>query len=94
MDAYPDSCSRMTGEPYNAYKNGSLYYDRVELTDEYRAVIRKVEREVRRLLRRDPMRHQMGFCFIYWDTKQKILREKYGIIWRTPAEMNPEVRFD
>ena len=33
------------------------------------------------------------FCFRYWDCKKRILKEKYGLEWRTPAECNPNVRF-
>jgi hypothetical protein len=35
-----------------------------------------------------------GYCNTYWPTKKRILKEKYGIDWRTPAEMNPNVAFD
>ena len=41
-----------------------------------------------------PIRDQMGFCFEFWAVKQRILREKYGIEWKTPAEMNPNSIFD
>ncbi len=39
-------------------------------------------------------RNVMGFCHLLWPTKQPILRERYGVEWRTPVEMNPEVLFD
>src|SRR5262245_50682440 len=35
-----------------------------------------------------------GTCHYFWQTKKRILKEKYGIDWRTPAEMNPNVYFD
>ncbi len=35
-----------------------------------------------------------GSCHILWGRQQAILREKYGISWRTPAEMNPQFIFD
>ncbi|MAT72203.1 MAG: hypothetical protein CMJ58_22070 [Planctomycetaceae bacterium] len=36
----------------------------------------------------------IGYCFAYWDRKKRILREQYGVHWRTPAEMNPETFYD
>jgi hypothetical protein len=37
---------------------------------------------------------QMGYCHVLWGRQQAILRKKYGIKWRTPAEMNPDIIFD
>jgi len=30
------------------------------------------------------------FVFRFWAEKKKILRQKYSIDWRTPAELNPK----
>jgi hypothetical protein len=38
-------------------------------------------------------RNIMGFCHLFWHTKKRILRERYGVDWRTPAELN-EIVFD
>ncbi len=35
-----------------------------------------------------------GFCHGYWNCKKKILKDDYGIDWKTPDEMNPEICFD
>jgi hypothetical protein len=35
-----------------------------------------------------------GFCHLYWQTKKRILQERYGVSWKSPAEMNPELIFD
>jgi hypothetical protein len=35
-----------------------------------------------------------GVCHLVWPVQKRILKEKYGIVWRTPAEMNPEILFD
>jgi hypothetical protein len=35
-----------------------------------------------------------GFCHRLWPEQKRILREKYQIDWKTPAEMNPMVLFD
>lgn len=40
------------------------------------------------------LRKGMGFCHVFWETKQAILLAKHGIKWRSPAQMNPNTRFD
>lgn len=36
----------------------------------------------------------MGYCHAFWSRKKAILREEYGIEWKTPAELNPHITFD
>ena len=36
----------------------------------------------------------LGYCHKYWGIKKKILREEYGIDWKTPAEEYPTIFFD
>jgi hypothetical protein len=36
----------------------------------------------------------LGFCHTYWSELKRILKEKYGIDWKSPEEMNPGVIFD
>jgi hypothetical protein len=36
----------------------------------------------------------MGFCHQFWHTKRRILSERYGVDWRTPVELNPQILFD
>lgn len=40
-----------------------------------------------------PDQYMMGTCYKYWARKKELLRKK-GIEWKTPAEMNPNIRFD
>jgi hypothetical protein len=40
------------------------------------------------------VRRGRGFCHQLWPEQKRILREKYQIDWKTPAEMNPMVLFD
>lgn len=68
-----------------------LYFDPVERTEAWEAVIGDVEAACSRRLWGRPRR--MGFCFMYWSVKREILA-RYGIEWRTPHEMNPRVIFD
>ncbi|MEY2502285.1 MAG: hypothetical protein QOI07_2619 [Verrucomicrobiota bacterium] len=34
------------------------------------------------------------FIFRFWSAKKKILRQKHGIDWKTPAELNPNIAYD
>ena len=37
---------------------------------------------------------QLGSCHTLWALQKRILKEKYGITWYTPAELNPDIKFD
>lgn len=65
--------------------------DPLELTDEYL----QIELELERLIRAEIGEGgYMGFCHKYWWTKKDILKDKYGIEWKSPVDMNPGVIFD
>lgn len=36
----------------------------------------------------------IGYGQRIWSAKKRILRERFGIQWFTPAEMNPDVQLD
>jgi len=35
-----------------------------------------------------------GWCHTYWRETKRILRDRFGIEWFSPAEMNPGVKYD
>ena len=37
---------------------------------------------------------QLGSCHWLWAMKKRILKEKYGIIWYAPSEVNPDCIYD
>ncbi len=74
-----DSSSRMLNDP-------------VEWTSEFEDVIDDAQAKVYAELADHP--RGMGFCFAYWHTLARVLRQDYNISWRSPAEMNPGVHFD
>ncbi len=37
---------------------------------------------------------QFGSCHGLWGLQKDILLKKYGIRWRSPADMNPGILFD
>lgn len=36
----------------------------------------------------------MGWCYSVWEAQQRILRNRFGIEWFDPSEMNPGSLFD
>jgi len=73
----------------------SLLLDPVEHTPEFLKIRFEIEREVDADLSASVEENKAttAFCFSYWSTKKKLLYEKFQIRWKTPAEMNPNVRF-
>lgn len=69
-----------------------LRVDPVEFTYRWEDIYDKVEEELDR--RFADTRRGMGFCHILWNAKRDLLKEKYGIDWKSPAVMNPHVHFD
>jgi hypothetical protein len=73
----------------------SIRRDPVEETGEYKRVVGRAEWWARLRLRlRGYTPGSMGYCHVFWPAKKKVLREKYGIDWKSPAELNPDARFD
>lgn len=73
-------------------EEGHLHHDPVEWTARWEEVIDEVERLTDEKLADVP--RGMGFCHAAWHTRADILRERFGIEWRSPAAMNPRVMFD
>ena len=73
-------------------QKGTLKRDTIEWSLDYESVIDEVNKKIYSLLEGHP--RGMGFCFAYWSTKAQVLKEDYGIEWRSPAIMNPGVMFD
>lgn len=66
--------------------------DPVEWTQQYEECIDRAEEMADSILK--GQRRGMGFCHIYWNTISEVLQEHFGIVWRSPALMNPGTRFD
>lgn len=83
----------VTGPP-EPPRGGGLAHDPVENDPRYAEVFAKIDAEVDALLKDHPSRGSEGFCHVIWATKKGLLKERYGIEWRSPDEMNPHVIFD
>ena len=69
-------------------------HDPIEDDLKIRAIIEQVDKEVEKLLEHDPSAHSYGGCHVIWSFKKQILKERYGIEWRDPSELNPDILFD
>lgn len=68
-----------------------LLYDPIEESECYKAI----EKELDRRIKANIGEHRfMGYCYLYWGEKRRILLDEYGIVWQSPSELNPDVMFD
>lgn len=66
-------------------------FDPVQRTPQWEEIIYDVERECAHRLQ--GIKRYRGFCHKRWGVKKEILAQ-YGIQWRSPANMNPKIRYD
>lgn len=69
-----------------------LKYNPIEKTEEFKEAMKVIE--VLAFFRFFFVSKGMGFCFRAWYFQKKMLKKWYNIDWKTPQEMNPDVRFD
>ncbi|MBU2579989.1 hypothetical protein KKF19_03500 [Patescibacteria group bacterium] len=67
-------------------------YNPQENDPEIKIIIKKAAKEAERNL--IFTRKTLGYCHLFWDEQKRILKDKYGIDWKTPAERNPGVCYD
>lgn len=41
-----------------------------------------------------PLEAVFRSCHTYWSIKKRLMKEKYNVDWKTPAELNPGIQFD
>jgi len=78
----------------SSHRDNNLQHDPIEDEPKYRHIFETNNAEVRDILKDHPMRNHRRGVHIFWNTKKKLPKEKYGIDWRSPAEMNPYIIFD
>ena len=64
--------------------------DSIEETVAYKAAMARIQPMLDKEFENNNV---FGTCHRYWWRKKELLREK-GIDWKSPAEMNPDIRFD
>jgi len=89
-----DGDYRCTCDEVDALVRESLVYDPVEDTDQYRKIVEEADIQAQNELERTQGTERyssqgiyFSWCYSFWKIKKKILKEKYNIDWRTPAEM-------
>jgi hypothetical protein len=95
------ACAAYAIQPDPIYRETSMRHDRPraegerfdpqeddpKLRDAFAAVDAAAERRVGNVKRDDK------FIFAFWAEKKAILRDKYHIDWKTPAELNPAIAY-
>jgi polyisoprenoid-binding protein YceI len=66
--------------------------DPVENTEEYRAILPELEKKIEAELKNSSVGKRSGR--LRWQIKAKILKRDYGIEWKSPAVLNPHIKFD
>ena len=73
-------------------KRNRIYYDFIEKTATYQEAKPIIEELIKQEL--GEMYGCFGSCHAIWRQRKKLMMERYGIEWFTPAELNPDVCFD
>ena len=72
----------------NAYCSGYFVrHDPIEYSVEYEKIEDEMEKKVEKLLADE--QRGLGFCHIAWRVKHRVLRDCYGIWWRSVKDMHP-----
>lgn len=66
----------------------TLWVDPYDTDPEYADLIKKVDAMIAETI---PLRR--GACYRSWDVKKATLR-KHGLLWLSPRDLNPHMRFD
>ncbi len=74
-----------------------LLKDPIESDPRYAEILAEAEAEAEAEAQRE-LRQMgidgLGACHYRWGVKKRFLKKKYGIDWKSPAELNPGVCFD
>ena len=97
--AFCSNCGSVLTVPDNESETGFKYlvlpkrHDPLEDDPEIKKIIDVAREEARAILvsQKHPTR---GFRPWLWRVQKKILKEKYGIDWKSPAAMNPHIRYE
>ena len=74
--------------------NQSYKRDLKEYIPYYKKRIDLARAEAEKILREQRVEKGMGYCHNLHGLQKRILKEKYKIRWKTPAEMNKHIIFD
>lgn len=69
-------------------------HDPLEDDPAVRPLIDRADAEVRAAWVAEGRVWGRGSCHAFWREKQRVLRDEHGVDWKTPAQINPGIRFD
>lgn len=75
-------------------KKDYRFHDKVEKSKEYKKYENYVNEKADKMALEELGSRCIGFCHLFWIYKRKILKDEFNIIWRSPAEVNPNCKFD
>jgi hypothetical protein len=68
-------------------------YDAKEFDPKFKETMEDVKDEVDVKMKHQGSYHQFGSVHQFWELKKQLLKER-GIEWRSPQELNPNIRWD
>jgi hypothetical protein len=66
--------------------------DPIEQTDEYKTIEKELEAKIADELK--GVTRTRGYNRKYWRVKSEILKNEYSMEWKSPAVLNPRIKFD
>ena len=60
----------------------------------YKRIIDKAGEEADKILEEKFLFKGDGYCYNLWELQQEILKEKYKINWKSPADLNEHILYD
>jgi hypothetical protein len=71
-----------------------MFSDPMKMDSRLKPLIDAADREAMAELADHETQGRLGFCYVFWRTKKRILKQKYGVDWKDPSELNPHAIFD
>lgn len=70
----------------------ALKSDPIEQEEDFLSIRYEAEKKIDEILS-DSSSSDEPFCVRYWKTKQMVLKRDFGIDWKSPIELNPNIDF-
>ena len=86
-----DLIQSLKNEARASYEN-SIKTDPIEREEDFLSIRYELEKEIDQILLSQEDQ-DTPFCLRYWKEKKRVLKEKYSLNWKTPAELNPQINF-
>ncbi len=86
-----DLIQSLKNEARSSYEN-SIKTDPIEREENFLSIRYELEKEIDQILLSQEDQ-DTPFCLRYWKEKKRVLKEKYSLDWKTPAELNPQINF-